>query len=133
MNGSLLETSYSTSYAENFINAMETLPNMLEPYLSEVQRLDIDYYGEDEIESRRIYESAALLTRLNGLRDDYRGNIADAAKRQTILSEMQQILIYGQQNGDAKLQALATLSALAEAKKRQLDSDLQNFRECFVF
>lgn len=78
-------------------------------------------------------DSAALLTRLNDLRDDYRANIDDAAKRQAILSEMQQILIYGQQNGDAKLQALATLSALAEAKKRQLDGDLQNFRECFGF
>lgn len=54
MNGSLLETSYSTSYAENFINAMETLPNMLEPYLSEVQRLDIDYYGEEQCGERSV-------------------------------------------------------------------------------
>lgn len=115
MFGGALEAVCVATYAEDYLEAIESSPGFIQPHVSAIRNLDIQYQSI-------ITEIKAIKSEL----PEQESGGGEAARRK-LFGKLKVLLAQGQLNGDAKLRELAHIQEIVEAKSRQLDNDIKNF------
>uniref|UniRef100_A0A336NA97 Inhibitor of growth protein n=1 Tax=Culicoides sonorensis TaxID=179676 RepID=A0A336NA97_CULSO len=118
LNQVAVEALYSATYVENYLDAVENLPDEIQRYITRIREIDVkhrSYLRDVDI----FYEQWANCP-TNELES------TNATKRNRAMTRIQQSLIAAQELGDEKLQIVQQLTDLIETKTRQLDQNFKN-------
>ncbi|XP_063705091.1 inhibitor of growth protein 1 [Culicoides brevitarsis] len=118
LNQIAVEALYSATYVENYLDAVENLPDEIQRYITRIREIDVkhrSYLRDVDI----FYEQWANCS-TNELES------TNATKRNRAMTRIQQSLIAAQELGDEKLQIVQQLTDLIESKTRQLDQNFKN-------
>lgn len=142
LNQVAVEALYSATYVENYLDAVENLPDEIQRYITRIREIDVKHRSMYCTYIRLIDLNRNILMgflfHLGYLRDvdvfyEQWANCStsdlestNATKRNRAMTRIQQSLIAAQELGDEKLQIVQQLTDLIESKTRQLDQNFKN-------
>lgn len=139
LNQVAVEALYSATYVENYLDAVENLPDEIQRYITRIREIDVKHRSKTFFFCCFIYHKTLFLLIYKGyLRDvdnfyEQWANCptnelesTNATKRNRAMTRIQQNLIAAQELGDEKLQIVQQLTDLIESKMRQLDQNYKN-------
>jgi len=125
----------SATYLQDFLDCVESLPDEIQRHVSEIRRLDSDYFdGVNQIrqlkENLVRYKTRPTEVQMNGTNEEGPSNHVTASelskKRLVLLGQLKYLLLRSQGTADAKLAELSSISELIETKTRELEHDSKN-------
>jgi len=118
MNQAVMESLYSCTYVEDYIDACENLPDDIQRQLTRMREMDATCQGY-------LREAHIYTDKLLGLQT---AGDSEAVQREvsTVSWRLQQLLISAQEIGDDKLQIAQQIQDYVDNKARQLDLDKKN-------
>ncbi|XP_077984089.1 inhibitor of growth protein 2-like [Glandiceps talaboti] len=105
------EIYYQTTFVEDYLDCVESLPNDLQRNISQLREIDSEYQG--------------VLKEIDHYYSMYKKKDLDGNSKKLYFIQIQRHLVRSQELGDEKLQLCAQMVDLVENSQRKLDIDFE--------